>query len=50
MSKKRFKLLVFDWDATLIDSQERIIASFQLAIADFRMEKRSLAQIRDIFG
>jgi len=50
MSKKCFKLLVFDWDGTLIDSQGRIIASFQLAIADLGMEKRSSDQIRDIIG
>jgi phosphoglycolate phosphatase len=50
MSKKRFNLLVFDWDGTLIDSLGRIIASFQLAIADLEMEKRSTVQIREIIG
>ena len=31
MSKMRFKLLVFDWDGTLIDSIERIVTSLQYA-------------------
>lgn len=31
MNKNRFKLLVFDWDGTLIDSIERIVTSLQYA-------------------
>lgn len=31
MKHERFKLLVFDWDGTLIDSIERIVASLQYA-------------------
>lgn len=31
MNKERFKLLVFDWDGTLIDSIERIVTSLQYA-------------------
>ncbi len=50
MSKKPFKLLVFDWDGTLMDSQARIVTSFQAAIADLNMEKRSVAQIRHLIG
>ena len=50
MSKKTFKLLIFDWDGTLMDSAARIVASFQAAIAELGFEKRSPAQIRDIIG
>lgn len=55
MSKKsiadtNFKLLVFDWDGTLMDSQARIVASFQAAIADVGLPQRSPAQIRHIIG
>jgi phosphoglycolate phosphatase len=50
MSEKNFKLLVFDWDGTLMDSAPRIVASFQAAITDLGMEKRSPAQIRHIIG
>ena len=31
MNEDRFKLLVFDWDGTLVDSIERIVASLQHA-------------------
>jgi phosphoglycolate phosphatase len=31
MKNERFQLLVFDWDGTLIDSIERIVASLQFA-------------------
>ena len=31
MTDERFKLLVFDWDGTLIDSIERIVTSLQFA-------------------
>jgi phosphoglycolate phosphatase len=47
---KRFKLLVFDWDGTLIDSEARIVSSFQAAIAKTDLEMRTDAQIRQIIG
>ncbi len=50
MQKKKFSLLVFDWDGTLMDSAARIVASFQSAIVDLGMEERSPAQIRYIIG
>jgi phosphoglycolate phosphatase len=52
MSEKNlnFKLLVFDWDGTLMDSAPRIVASFQTAITELGLEKRSNAQIRHIIG
>ena len=33
MSSKRFELLVFDWDGTLMDSAGHIVASLQAAFA-----------------
>ena len=50
MSQKRFQLLVFDWDGTLMDSQARIVASCQSAIADLNLNERTLAQILGIIG
>ncbi len=47
---KHFKLLIFDWDGTLMDSQARIVASFQATIAHFGLEPRTSAQIRHIIG
>ncbi len=46
----KFKLLVFDWDGTLMDSQGRIVNSFQAAIADLQLEYRNVNQIRTIIG
>ncbi len=46
----RFKLLVFDWDGTLVDSQARIVGSFHNAIADLALPKRSSAQITHVIG
>jgi len=47
---KPFNLLVFDWDGTLMDSHAKIIASFQMAIAEFGFEKRTPEEIRHIIG
>jgi len=47
---KHFKLLVFDWDGTLIDSQARIVSSFQMAITETGLAVRTAEQIRQIIG
>ena len=44
------KLIVFDWDGTLMDSEARIVACMQGAIADLGMAERSVEQIRNIIG
>jgi phosphoglycolate phosphatase len=46
----RFKLLVFDWDGTLVDSQDRIVSSVQNAIADTGLSERSRTEITNIIG
>lgn len=47
---KTFKLLVFDWDGTLMDSQARIVRSFTLGIQDTGLESRTIAEIRYVIG
>lgn len=44
------KVIVFDWDGTLMDSEARIVACMQAAIADLEMPVRSVEQIRNIIG
>lgn len=44
------KLLIFDWDGTLMDSIDPIVHSMQDAIADLGLPPRSSAQIHDIIG
>ena len=44
------KLIVFDWDGTLMDSEARIVACMQGAITDLAMPERSVDDIRNIIG
>ena len=47
---KTYRLVVFDWDGTLMDSAAEIIGAMQAAIADIGMENRSDGAIRNIIG
>jgi phosphoglycolate phosphatase len=47
---KPFELLVFDWDGTLMDSEVRIVNSFQASIAELHLPPRTDQQIRFIIG
>ena len=44
------KLIVFDWDGTLMDSEAKIVACMHSAIKDLGMEARSNAELRHIIG
>lgn len=48
--KRRFPLVVFDWDGTLMDSEARIVACMQRAAGDMDMPIPSDAEARDIIG
>ncbi len=50
INDKKFQLLVFDWDGTLIDSEACIIDAMQLASAEAKLPKRNDAQVRDVIG
>jgi phosphoglycolate phosphatase len=45
-----FKLIVFDWDGTLMDSEARIVACIHAAFADLDLPLPSAAAARDIIG
>ncbi len=45
-----YRLLVFDWDGTLADSEQRIVASALAAIEMLSLPERSHEQIRGIIG
>jgi phosphoglycolate phosphatase len=45
-----FKLLVFDWDGTLMDSEARIVACMQAAAADLGLGVPADERVRDIIG
>lgn len=47
---KRFDLIIFDWDGTLIDSEANIVYCMQMAIADLDLPIRSAEDVRNIIG
>ena len=48
--QKRFELLVFDWDGTLMDSEAHIVTSMQRAMSDAQLPEMARTEIRDIIG
>jgi phosphoglycolate phosphatase len=50
LKPKRFELLVFDWDGTLTDSADLIVASMQVACIDFGLPVPDARQVRHIIG
>jgi len=50
MNKERYKLLVFDWDGTLIDSIERIVTSLQYASREVCGVQLGEDQARSVIG
>lgn len=48
--KAKFELLVFDWDGTLMDSVEHIVASLAAAARDINAPTRHHSELRDIIG
>lgn len=47
---KRFELLIFDWDGTLMDSAEAIVGALQAACADLGLPVPSEERARYIIG
>ena len=45
-----YRLLVFDWDGTLADSEQRIVEAAQSAIETLNLPARSHEQVRTIIG
>ena len=50
MTARRFELLVFDWDGTVVDSAAHIVASIQAACADLELTVPRAEQARYIIG
>ena len=46
----KYRLIVFDWDGTLIDSEARIVASMQAAVGEAGLAPLPTEQVRDIIG
>ena len=50
MTARRFELLVFDWDGTVVDSAAHIVASIQAACADLGLAVPRADRARYIIG
>jgi len=48
--KKKYQLLIFDWDGTLMDSAQHITNCMRSAILELGVQERSDEQIRNIIG
>ena len=48
--KRSYRLLIFDWDGTLMDSEEHIVACMQAAMADLGLEVLDRDAVADIIG
>ncbi|MCF6323729.1 MAG: HAD-IA family hydrolase [Gammaproteobacteria bacterium] len=46
----RFKLIVFDWDGTLMDSEAQITQSLSNVIAELALAERSNHDLRNVIG
>ncbi|WP_106477094.1 HAD family hydrolase [Phytohalomonas tamaricis] len=46
----RYRLVIFDWDGTLMDSEARIVACMQAAARDIEWPALSHEAVRDIIG
>ncbi|GMQ87831.1 MAG: HAD-IA family hydrolase [Gammaproteobacteria bacterium] len=44
------RLIIFDWDGTLMDSETQIVHAMSGAIDDMELEKRTVDQCRNIIG
>jgi len=50
MQTKKYSLLVFDWDGTLMNSEAQIVNCMQSAILELEEEPRSNQQVSNIIG
>ena len=46
----KYKLIVFDWDGTLMDSIAKIVACMRISIKQVRLPHRDDSKLRDIIG
>lgn len=50
MPTKRYRLLVFDWDGTLMDSVGHIVSSMHAAMTDLKVPPLPETQVKDVIG
>lgn len=50
MLKSTIKLVVFDWDGTLMDSEARIVSCLRASMVDLSLPARSDTELKNIIG
>lgn len=50
MNDSRYRLLIFDWDGTLADSEARIVESVRRAVDELGLPDCTPAEIRNVIG
>jgi phosphoglycolate phosphatase len=50
VTPEQVRLIIFDWDGTLMDSETQIVHAMSAAIDEMELEKRSIDQCRNIIG
>ena len=50
LTKRKYQLIIFDWDGTLMDSTAQIVNCMQLAISEMEAEPRTDNNILNIIG
>ncbi|VAW91898.1 Similar to phosphoglycolate phosphatase, clustered with ribosomal large subunit pseudouridine synthase C [hydrothermal vent metagenome] len=48
--QEMYKLIIFDWDGTLMDSEAKIVSCLQSAINSLKLEFRSDFLLKDVIG
>ena len=50
VTPEKIRLIIFDWDGTLMDSETQIVHAMSAAIDELGLQKRSIDQCRNIIG
>ncbi len=50
MDAKRYRLLIFDWDGTVADSEARIVQSVQATVNDLGLRAPPTEDVRNVIG
>jgi len=50
MDAKRYRLLIFDWDGTIADSEARIVQSVQATVTDLGLRAPPTEDVRNVIG
>ncbi len=48
--QKKYKLYIFDWDGTLMDSQQQIVSTLRQTIIECQLEDRTDNELKDVIG